>query len=174
MNNNYKGIGAFLPFLHNKDKILDLGCGECIHSKQLKDQGYNVTSVDVRARSNFPDITPIIYDGKRLPFANNEFDVCLIIAVLHHTPSPEAVLKEAIRVSKRLIIREDIYSNVLQKWYALYLDSLLNKEFFGHPHTNKNDSEWRDSFKNLGLQLNTAAYFKSWGWLQNVDYFLEK
>jgi len=170
----YTQVESFLPIMQKKGKILDLGCGQCIHSKQLIDLGYNVTSVDVRARSKYPDIIPIIYDGKRLPFADNTFDTCLIIAVLHHTTNPELVLREALRVSRRLIIREDIYSNVFQKRYVYHLDSLLNKEFFRNPHSNKKDQEWRDLFKKLQLRVENADYFRSWGWLQNVDYCLAK
>src|SRR5919108_3625942 len=109
--NRYTQIETFLPFLNKDEKILDLGCGQCIHSKLLKDHGFDVTSVDVKARSIYPDITPIVYDGKTLPFKDNEFDTCMLIAVLHHTPDPELVIKEAMRVSQKLIIREDIYSN---------------------------------------------------------------
>jgi ubiquinone/menaquinone biosynthesis C-methylase UbiE len=168
----YIDVTAFAKFMKKSEKVLDLGCGQCIISKRLKDKGFNVTSVDVSARSLYPDIKPIIYDGYKLPFKDKEFDACLIIAVLHHTPVPELVLKEALRVSKKVIIREDIYSNKFDQFYAYFIDSVLNKEFIGHPHSNKNDIGWRKLFKKLNLNLIKADYFKSWKYLQNVDYYL--
>ncbi len=170
----YINIASLTKYMKKSEHVLELGCGQCILSKRLKDKGYNITSVDVKDRSIYPDIIPIIYNGKKLPFKDNEFDTCMIIAVLHHTCKPELILWEATRVSKKLIVREDIYNNFFQKYYAYFMDSLLNKEFIGHPHTNKNDSGWRKVFKKLKLKLIEADYFMSWKYLQNVDYYLEK
>lgn len=161
-------------FLISGDKIIDLGSGTCMFTRDLMEDGFYVTPVDVKNRSYYPDITPLIYNGIKLPFKDNAFDTCLLIAVLHHTPNPEIVLKEAVRVSKKLIILEDIYTTIFNQYYAYIIDSILNKEFFGHPHSNKTDESWRRLFKKLELTLIENEYFTTWGFLRNAIYYLKK
>jgi len=51
----------------------------------------------------------VVCGGVRLPFADGEFDTVLLLSVLHHAKSPEAVLAEAARVARhRVIVFEDI------------------------------------------------------------------
>lgn len=142
-----------LPYLSLGDSVLDIGCGLGRVTKIIKNKGYKITPLDVRDLSIVDDVKPILYDGKKLPFTDNSFDVSLIITVLHHTPDPEAVLKEAKRVSKKIVVVEDIYENALQKYFTFINDSVLNFEFFGHPHSNKDDLGWKKTFKILNLEL---------------------
>lgn len=167
-------VDQIKSFLRLDDLIIDLGAGPCLFTKLLREQGYKVKPVDIKNRSYYENISSQIYDGKNLPFKNDDFDICLLIAVLHHTPHPERVLKEAIRVSTKIIIYEDVVTNIFQKLYTYFIDSVLNKEFFGHPHTNKTDKQWRRLFKKLGLKLVRVEYKKSWLFLLNLMYFLEK
>lgn len=164
-------ISRFLP---KRGTILDLGAGTCLFTQLLQKKGYKVKPVDIRNRSYYPDIAPQVYNGTKLPFDDNAFAACMLIAVLHHTKDPKAVLKEAARVSKRLVIYEDVVTNPLQRWYTYCIDSLLNKEFFGHPHSNKTEAEWLRIFKKLDLQVIKVTHRKSWLFLQNPIYFLEK
>lgn len=159
-------------FLTPGEKILDYGAGTCMFSKVFTDRGYKVTSVDVRAYSYYSDIQPIIYDGKTLPFPDKSFDTCILMAVLHHTQDPEAVLREAIRVSKKLIILEDVISSPLQKYYTYIIDSIMNKEFFGHPHTNKDDTAWKNIFSKYKLTLHKSEFMNTYGYLLNGIYYL--
>ncbi len=155
------------------DRILDLGAGTCLFTKKLREKGYNVYPIDVRNRSYYKEIRPEIYDGEHLLLKNNSFDVCLLIAVLHHTKNPEVVLNEAVRVSKKLIIYEDVVTNPIQRFYTYFIDSVLNKELIA-PHTNKKDEEWKGLFSELGLNLVKTKYRRTWLFLQNPMYFLEK
>ncbi|MFH1971104.1 MAG: methyltransferase domain-containing protein [Patescibacteria group bacterium] len=95
----------------------------------------------------------IIYNKKKIPYKDNSFDVALILTVLHHTPDPIKIIKEAKRVAKRIIIVEDVYENNFQKLLTFVVDSIINFEFFKHPHSNKSDNEWIQLFKNMGLKL---------------------
>jgi len=167
-------VKLITPFLKSASNILDIGSGLCRIAKILQDKGYEVTALDIQNLSIVPDIKPIIYDGKKLPFKNNSFDTALLLTVLHHTPDPEAILKEAKRVSKKIIIIEDIYKNTAHKYLTFALDSLLNLEFFGHPHSNKDDNGWKKLFKKLNLNLKGAKYKKIWKVFLTTTYFLEK
>ena len=75
-------------FLSPGDKILDLGSGIGMFSHILQEQGYQVTPIDVKDKSLYPRVLPLIYNGKKLPFADHSFDVCLLLSVHHHTQNP--------------------------------------------------------------------------------------
>lgn len=140
-------------FLDSKGKIMDLGCGSGEISKQLLDDGYKITSVDVVNKLKVKGVKKIIYDGKHLPFAGKEFDQVLLITVLHHVPEYKELLKEVARVTKEIIIVEDVYENSWDKLCIWFWDSVLNLEFFGHPHSNKSDQEWKQIFKDNGFTI---------------------
>ena len=91
------------PLLKSK-KILDVGLGMGTFVKCMIDDGFKVTGIDVDNTSLYNDITPIIYDGKKIPLKDNTFDEATIICVLHHCPNQTQVLKEVMRVSKKAII----------------------------------------------------------------------
>lgn len=161
------------PFLKSKDKIIDLGAGPCFYTKLLKDKDYSIQAVDIKNRSFYSEIEVIVYDGENLPFKDNEFNVCLLRSVLHHTPNPQVVLKEAARVSKKLVIYENVVTNIFQRYYTYLIDCTMNKELI-EPHTNKTDKEWRLLFNKLDLDLVNVIDEKAWLFLQNKIYFLKK
>lgn len=166
-------VNQIMSFLKQGDTVIDLGAGTCLFTKLLREKGYVVTPVDIVNRSYYVNINSIIYDGQHLPFNDNKFNTCILIAVLHHTRNPEAVLKEAVRVSKKIVIYEDVITNVFQRYYTYFVDSVLNKELIAH-HSNKTDFEWQELFNNLGLKIVRKEYKKSWLFLSNPLYFLEK
>ncbi|MBI2028297.1 MAG: class I SAM-dependent methyltransferase [Candidatus Levybacteria bacterium] len=172
-NDVIETIALMKPFLKKKYKILDLGAGTCQFTKLLREEGYNIEPVDVKDYNYYPEIKVRVYDGKHLPFKDNEFDVCILRAVLHHTPNPNAVLEEAERVSRRLIIFENVITNPFQKYYTFFVDSVMNKELIA-PHTNKTDKEWKLLFKHLKLSLVETIRKTDWLFMQDRIYFLQK
>ncbi|MCK5044452.1 methyltransferase domain-containing protein [Candidatus Parcubacteria bacterium] len=159
--------------LDKKESIIDIGAGTCNVCAILTEKQFKVTPLDVKNLSFVDGVEPIIYKTGKIPFRDNSFNVSLILTVLHHTPIPEDIIKEAQRVSKKIIIIEDIYVNIFHKYLTFFADSLLNFEFVGHPHTNKSDKEWKMLFKKLGLQLKGARYRKSFLVFKQAVYYLE-
>jgi 2-polyprenyl-3-methyl-5-hydroxy-6-metoxy-1,4-benzoquinol methylase len=165
-------LTAIEPFLDPADRVLDVGAGNCILCRELEQHGYNVVPVD-RANLSFTDeIVPVTYDGTTLPFNDNSFDVALLITMLHHVPDPDAVLAEVARVARRIIVIEEIYENLFEKYSTYAIDSLFNFEFFNHPHSNRTDAGWRDDFRGLRLDVSAAVYSRSLGLLRRVTYIL--
>jgi len=160
--------------LSPKDRILDIGTGPGSVCLLMNRQGYDLTPVDVIDQSLSPEIEPQIYNGKKLPYKDSSFDTALILTVLHHTSNPEEILLEAKRVSKKIIIIEDIYTNPIQRYLTYFVDSIVNMEFSGHPHSNKSDSEWKRTFMELGLKLVDAKYDKFLLFFRQATYYLEK
>jgi ubiquinone/menaquinone biosynthesis C-methylase UbiE len=166
-------IRRIQSFIGNSDVMLDIGSGTCNISEILSNKGHVITPLDVKDLSFVDNLKPVLYDGKHFPFQDDVFDTSLIITVLHHTPEPELILQEAGRVSRRIILVEDIYSNWFHKYLTYFFDSLMNLEFFSHPHSNKSDFEWKKTFNSLGLKLVSAKYSRCLVFRHAV-YFLEK
>jgi ubiquinone/menaquinone biosynthesis C-methylase UbiE len=164
----------FEEFLHPGETLLDVGTGIGNAAVLLLDKGYALTPLDVVNLTFTPKITPVIYDGEHMPFKNNQFETALILTVLHHTASPDTVLKEAKRVARRIIVTEDVYFNIWHKYATYFMDSLLNLEFKGHPHTNRTDGQWKATFKRMGLKLKHEKSMKSFIVMRHKLYVLEK
>lgn len=161
------------PYLKSSEAIVDVGAGLCDVTYLMMQVGCNVTPLDVHNLSCVPEVQPTLYDGKRMPFNDKAFNTATILTVLHHTSDPEHILREAQRVAKRIIVIEDIYHSTPHKHATFFMDSLLNFEFFGHPHSNKKDQEWRDAFKQLGLKIVDEKSMKSFVVMRHKLYVLE-
>jgi 2-polyprenyl-3-methyl-5-hydroxy-6-metoxy-1,4-benzoquinol methylase len=162
-------IGSYLDLA---DRVLDVGAGNCILCQELGRRGHDVTPVDVTNLSFVDEIVPVAYDGKTLPFADDSFDVALVITVLHHAPDPDAVLAEVSRVARRIIVIEEIYENSFEKYLTYAIDSLFNLQFFSHPRSNRTDAGWREAFQGLRLDVSAAVYSRSLVLLRRVTYVL--
>jgi SAM-dependent methyltransferase len=161
------------PFLSQGDKLLDIGAGNCVVCEFLRERKFDIVPIDIKNISFVKGIEPIIYNGEKIPFDDKSFDKSLILTVLHHTPEPEEILLEAKRVSKKIIVIEDVYNNKFHKYLTYFFDSLINWEFVGHPHSNKSDAEWRFLFKKMGLNLLDVSYGYSFVVFKHATYYLE-
>lgn len=100
---------AFVAALLPAGRVLDVGCGTGALAQRLAERGYAVVGVDpsegmlevLRARG--PGLDAVQASGEALPFPDDQFDLVLTVAALHHVAAPEAVrrtLGEMTRVSK--------------------------------------------------------------------------
>jgi SAM-dependent methyltransferase len=98
-------------------RVLDLGCGtgqyaHCFDSRQYVGVDIDPAYISA-AREKHPQHRFEVHDGRSLPFADGEFDACMISGVLHHLDDAAAdcVLGQAQRVIRsggRIVIWEDI------------------------------------------------------------------
>jgi SAM-dependent methyltransferase len=146
-------IQRTLPHLRSDDHILDIGSGVGFVADGLMHLGHDVTMLDVADHSLIPGKPSRIYDGVTLPYPNDAFDVALLLTVLHHISNPEHTIAEAKRVARRVIIIEDIYETERERKLTMIGDSWLNREFRGHPHSNRDDAGWRDAFRRLDMRV---------------------
>lgn len=103
----HSSIGKFInKYLKGgNEKVLDCGCGIGTISRELKNRGYDVVSVDLsktsqRLAKEKNDIDVILASNMNLPFKNASFDVVISVRVVHHTPDPRKSVKELVRVLK--------------------------------------------------------------------------
>lgn len=162
------------PYIKKGDRILDVGSGDCTVARGLKRDGYEVTLLDVVDKGIYKGLRPIIYDGKNIPFDDNSFDVALLITVLHHTKEPIKVLEEVARVAPRIVVTEDIYKGLFQKYITFVMDSVLNGEFWGHPHMNMTEKEWEREFDGLGLKIIDKSIHNFWKFFTSGTFYLER
>jgi SAM-dependent methyltransferase len=88
--------------------LLDIGCGDgtVAFSIAKKVGADRVAGVDIKIRPK--TVIPVIpYDGEHLPFPDGAFEAVVLSDVLHHCPRPEVVLREALRVSARVVAIKD-------------------------------------------------------------------
>jgi SAM-dependent methyltransferase len=87
--------------------VLDVGCGVGVTDRFLVDRFGSVSGVDTAdalvaaAAAANPGVAYRSYDGTRLPYDNDAFDVAFAICVLHHVdpPSWDHVVAEMGRVT---------------------------------------------------------------------------
>jgi len=152
-------------YLNKYEKILDIGSGTgwvAKHMQELLD--IEIMCVDV-VNEHQTDIPFSLYNGKQLPFEDNNFDTALLIYTLHHCDDPINVLKEAKRVStKKIIIFEDIYTNPFNKVLAKVFDYYINRKYnpkVRTPFKFKKEEEWLTIFQKLNLELIHKKHIKS-------------
>jgi ubiquinone/menaquinone biosynthesis C-methylase UbiE len=104
--------------------MLDVGCGVGQIHGLLKGKLKSITGVDVSAESirvaakNNESFNYQAYDGQRLPYADNSFDMAMAICVFHHIPPTlwQQVANEMVRVVRKngliLIIEHNPFNPV--------------------------------------------------------------
>lgn len=106
------------------EKILDIGTEDIAYLLELEKMihcnttGLNISSgyshyvtYDEAVKSG----KIVLYDGINIPFKNNEFDLTIIISVVHHVKDIDYFIKEVCRVSKNVYIRDNDMSNIVSK-----------------------------------------------------------
>lgn len=99
----------FEHYIPPGSKVLDVGAAFGFYEKPITTRGHTFTGLDVyRPKGGLSDI--VVYDGVKIPFPDQHFDVAIIVTVLHHVHDTDALMKEVWRVTKsRVIIVEDVY-----------------------------------------------------------------
>lgn len=161
------------PWIGLNDRLLEVGAGPGSVLVEFRNAGFSVDGLDVADSSFNDELRSKLYPGDVMPFENRAYDTALLLTVLHHTPDPDAILAEAMRVSRRVIIIEDVFDSAWQRKYTKVADSITNLEFIGHPHTNRSDDEWREAFERAGLRLIHGEVYRFALFFRQAVYVVE-
>ena len=129
--------------------VLDIGCGT----------GYllDVLDTDFQCEAFGCDVVrpPVtiehftLFDGNRLPYADQSVDIAFLVFVLHHAEDPGVLLHEASRVARKsVIVIEDTPRTALEhQWGRMHIHSFGKRH--GIPWTGRVRSaeEWRQVFQ---------------------------
>ncbi len=87
------------PHLPTRGVVLDVGAGTGHNSHALRRQtALTFVDADVVQMRVLPG-NAVLYDGLRLPFADDTFTAALLVFVLHYVIDPAALLREVGRVT---------------------------------------------------------------------------
>jgi SAM-dependent methyltransferase len=88
----------------NGVKVLDVATGGGHVARRLREEGCEVVTVDPAPGMRADVVAP----ADHLPFADESFDVVACRIAAHHFPDLAAAVEEMARVSRRLLVVEDV------------------------------------------------------------------
>jgi SAM-dependent methyltransferase len=143
------------PLFPPNASILDIGCGDGTIDQKILNRRSDVSiaGIDlfVRPSSRAP---VIVFDGNRIPYRDESFDVAMFIDVLHHTQNPAILLREAKRVAKKSIVIKDHFRNGFLAGATLRVMDWIGNAAHGValPYNYWNREEWKEAFRSLSLE----------------------
>ena len=155
--------GHIAPLLPASASVLDIGCGDGQLALLLKTRrpDISVRGVDVLVRPA-PAIPTEVFDGRPLPIASGLLDVALLVDVLHHADDPLALLREAARVARIVVIKDHTRDGILAAPTLRFMDRVGNaRHGVALPFTYWSSAEWTDAFK--AAELETIAMTRRLG-----------
>jgi SAM-dependent methyltransferase len=134
--------------------VLDVGCGAGTIARAILDMRPDVTleGIDIKVRAH--TAVPVKeFDGRTIPHADRSFDAVTIVDVLHHTPDPVILLKEAARVARRVVILKDHLREGLFAEEILRVMDWVGNERHGIvlPYNFQSQVQWDAAFAQSGL-----------------------
>jgi ubiquinone/menaquinone biosynthesis C-methylase UbiE len=154
----WQEMKSFGQYIKDKNKILDLGCGNGRLIKTLEDKQVEYTGLDNSyelikiAKKKYPNHHFRVGNLSKLPFGNNNFDLIFAIASIHHIPSKKlreqtaAEIRRVLKNKGRAIIsvwnlNQDKYSDQIKKSQKEH--SFLEKGDWLKPWGEKNSKLYR-------------------------------
>ena len=119
-----------------KGRILDLGCGNGYYSKELKDLGFEVVSVDgdIKRFKYRDEIKFLSFNFEEpFPIKDDSFDYVLFLEVIEHMRTPFFCIKEISRILKpggKLLISTPNILNISSRLRFLFEGAY---DFFREP-----------------------------------------
>ena len=154
------------PWLPPGGRVIEIGTGTGHIAQAVERTGRPTVACDLVDLALAP-VRRVLADGAALPVGNGRFDAALLVTVLHHVPAAlhGALLVEAARVLRpggRLLLLEDTYAGRVERAATCLADSIVNLEFTGHPHSNRDLAGWRALLAGLGLPVIHAHEYTKW------------
>lgn len=166
---------TILPLLEPGDHLLDVGCGSgalaaAIANDPRRPEGLTVRGLERFVREpNLIEVDPLT--SEQFPYEDRSFDVVTIMDVLHHDRDPVGVLREAARVSRRLVIVKDHKPDGLLAYRRIcLLDWAANRPYgveclYDYPSR----EGWKERFEDAGLAIerdipSMRLYPRGWNW----------
>jgi ubiquinone/menaquinone biosynthesis C-methylase UbiE len=127
-------VRQITPHLREGDHVLDVGCGFGALGKEIMGSSNCPPQVKISGLERIERGNELIevkfYDGNKIPYPDDAFDVVILADVLHHEKEPHRLIKECARVAKRLLIIKDHKTEgVFARQRISFLDWAANMPF---------------------------------------------
>lgn len=148
-------VERLAPLLPQGASVLDVGCGDGLITSLVAQARPDIAAsgidVLVRGETRIP-VEP--FDGTRIPRPDNSVDAVMFVDVLHHTPDPEVLLREAARVARTCVILKDhTLDGFLAGPTLRFMDHVGNaRHGVVLPYNYWPESRWRAAFERVGLK----------------------
>lgn len=161
-------IDGFESFVEKGESFLSVGDGDgCVAERTIHRCGLVPQGLDVKVDIKYQRSTEVpldYYDGTKMPYADNSFDVVAAIFVLHHCNEADKVLAEMARVArKKVIIIEDVYKTFFGKWIVCAMDYIGNRfvsSDVNMPFHFNTVSGWEKEFAKHSLKIERSNRLK--------------
>jgi len=167
---------TYCKWVDARKKVLDIGCGTGVVADELRKSlkieiagcdidSYLTRNVPFKKMENFSII----------PYKKGEFNYTMFNDVLHHTEyqNQEKLIKEAVRVSKKVLVFE-----LIPTFTGKISDFLINKIHnpnMNIPYTYRSPNDWKTLFKSMGLKYKTSFVKKPfWYPFTHIGFLIEK
>jgi len=148
-----KLLAADIP---ENSSLLDIGCGDGTLSSLIQSAhpSVQIQGIEIAERPSCR-IPCRVFDGKRIPFPDASFDVCMFVDVLHHTSQILEALAEAARVSRRfLLIKDHISESSLDFHTLCFMDWVGNRPHgVALPNNYQGREQWNAYIAGARLKL---------------------
>ncbi len=169
-------VDSFASAITPHCRIIDIGAGKGLLAREMANRfDARVTMVDV-AQYNQTELPLTVCDSRALAFADDSFDFAILSFVLHHTPAPERILEEALRVAPQVIVVEN---DVRGRWRGCLtkaIDSWPALRYGTPPcYIANTRDEWLRLFHRLPVDIRILKEFNlDYGFFHNLTVQLER
>lgn len=166
-------VGHLAAMIPEGARVLDVGSGDGSVAALLMAQraDLRIEGVDVLLRPGAA-IPTRAFDGMTLPCGDDEYDVVMMVDVLHHALEQERLLAECARVARDAVVLKDHFRRGLAANSTLrFMDWVGNRAHgVALPYRYLSPEEWARLYARVGLEVvevheRLGLYPAPWTWL---------
>ncbi len=152
-----KGLTAcFAAALPADAQVLDVGSGDGYLASEIMKRRPDVviSGVDIIPRREA--FIPVdLFDGARLPYDDDTFDVVMFSDVLHHATNQPDLLAEAGRVARRaVVVKDHLNERRVDEWCLRAMDWFGNRHNgVPLPYDYWPERKWRAELHRAGIEV---------------------
>ena len=153
--------------------VVDVGCGDGRVAAAIDRLRPDVEISGIEVMQRPEALVPVtVFDGVTMPFPDDSVDIVLFVDVLHHTPDPMVLLREAKRVARQgIVIKDHTRDGLLADTTLRFMDWIGNaRHGVALPYNYWSSERWDRAISELGLQRevwnrNLGLYPRGARWL---------